>query len=133
MGLCRQEYWSGLPCPPPGNLPNPGIELMSAMFPSLEDGFFPTSTTWEAHLFAHGSFSSSFSAPFLPFPLSPHWSPLDCYLHLSSHTPSNLRWSSGGFSLLRFTQDTSICSPVNGAISDVRESFPCFRQEFFLP
>ena len=25
----RQEYWSGLPCPPPGNLPNPGIEPMS--------------------------------------------------------------------------------------------------------
>ena len=25
-GLSRQEYWSGLPCPPPGNLPNPGIE-----------------------------------------------------------------------------------------------------------
>ena len=26
MGLCRQEYWSGLPCPPPGDLPNQGIE-----------------------------------------------------------------------------------------------------------
>ena len=26
MGLFRQEYWSGLPCPPPGDLPNPGIE-----------------------------------------------------------------------------------------------------------
>ena len=25
MGFSRQEYWSGLPCPPPGNLPNPGI------------------------------------------------------------------------------------------------------------
>ena len=27
MGFSRQEHWSGLPCPPPGNLPNPGIEL----------------------------------------------------------------------------------------------------------
>ena len=27
MGFSRQEYWSGLPCPPPGDLPNPGIEL----------------------------------------------------------------------------------------------------------
>ena len=29
MGLPRQEYWSGLPCPPPGELPNPGIEPRS--------------------------------------------------------------------------------------------------------
>ena len=26
MGFFRQEYWSGLPCPPPGNLPDPGME-----------------------------------------------------------------------------------------------------------
>ena len=29
MGLSRQEYWSGLPCPPSGDLPNPGIELVA--------------------------------------------------------------------------------------------------------
>ena len=29
MGILRQEYWSGLPCPPPGALPNPGIESWS--------------------------------------------------------------------------------------------------------
>ena len=29
MGFSRQEYWSGLPCPPPANLPNPGIEPRS--------------------------------------------------------------------------------------------------------
>ena len=29
MGFSRQEYWSGLPCPPPGDLPNPGIKLSS--------------------------------------------------------------------------------------------------------
>ena len=29
MGFSRQEYWSGLPCPPPGDLPNPGIEATS--------------------------------------------------------------------------------------------------------
>ena len=29
MGFSRQEYWSGLPCPPPGHLPNPGIEPRS--------------------------------------------------------------------------------------------------------
>ena len=29
MGFSRQEYWSGLPCPPPGDLPDPGIEPRS--------------------------------------------------------------------------------------------------------
>ena len=29
MGFSRQESWSGLPCPPPGHLPHPGIELVS--------------------------------------------------------------------------------------------------------
>ena len=29
LGFSRQEYWSGLPCPPPGDLPNPGIEPRS--------------------------------------------------------------------------------------------------------
>ena len=30
MGLSRQEYWSGLPCPPAGDLPNPGTETVSS-------------------------------------------------------------------------------------------------------
>jgi len=49
MGFSRQEYWSGLPCPPPGDLPNPGIEPKSLMSPALTGRFFTTSTTWEAH------------------------------------------------------------------------------------
>ena len=44
VGFSRQEYWSGLPCPPPGGLFYPGIELMS---PALADVFFTTSATWE--------------------------------------------------------------------------------------
>ena len=40
MGFSRQEYWSGLPCPSPGDLPDPGIELMSPMSPALAGGFF---------------------------------------------------------------------------------------------
>ena len=44
----RQEYWSGLPCPPPGDLPDPGIKPESLMSPALEGGFFTTSATWEA-------------------------------------------------------------------------------------
>ena len=48
MGFSRQEYWSGLPCPSPGDLPNPGIEPKFLMSPALAGGFFNTSTTWEA-------------------------------------------------------------------------------------
>ena len=44
----RQEYWNGLPCPPPGNLPNPEMEDKSLMSPALASGFFTTSATWEA-------------------------------------------------------------------------------------
>ena len=45
MGLSRQDYWKGLPCPPPGDLPYPGIESMSLTSPTLADGFFTTLTT----------------------------------------------------------------------------------------
>ena len=44
----RQEYESGLPCPLPGNLPKPGIKLVSLMSPALGGVFFTTSTIWEA-------------------------------------------------------------------------------------
>ena len=37
MGFPRQEYWSGLPFPPPGDLPHPGIKPVS---PALAGGFF---------------------------------------------------------------------------------------------
>ena len=51
MGLVRQEYWSGLPCPSPGDLPNPGIEPESLTSPALAGGFFTPSTSWEAPQF----------------------------------------------------------------------------------
>ena len=47
MGFSRQEYWSGLPCPPPGDLPDPGIEPMSLVSAALAGKFFTTSATWE--------------------------------------------------------------------------------------
>ena len=42
MGFCRQEYWSGLPFPSPGDLPNPKIEPASPASPSLVGRFFTT-------------------------------------------------------------------------------------------
>ena len=55
MGFSRQEYWSGLSCPSPGDLPDPGIELLSLTSPALVGSFFSTSTTWEAwHIYIYG-------------------------------------------------------------------------------
>ena len=50
IGFSRQEYWSGLPCPPPGDLPNPGIKPASLISPVLAGRFFTTSAIWEAVL-----------------------------------------------------------------------------------
>ena len=49
MGFSRQEYWNGLPCPLPGNLPDLGIKPVSVVSPPLAVGFFTISTTGEAH------------------------------------------------------------------------------------
>ena len=50
MGFSRQEYWSGLHCPSPRDLPKPGIEPASLGSPALAGEFFTTSATWEAHM-----------------------------------------------------------------------------------
>ena len=50
VGFSRQKYWSGLVCPPLGNLPEPGIEPKSLTSPTLADRFFTTSATWETHI-----------------------------------------------------------------------------------
>ena len=47
MGFSRQEYWGGLPCPSPGDLPDPKIQPASLMSPALAGGFFTTSADWE--------------------------------------------------------------------------------------
>ena len=47
MGFSRQEYQSGLPFPPPGDLPDPRIEPESLMSPALVGRFITTSATWE--------------------------------------------------------------------------------------
>ena len=46
MGFSGEEYWSGLPCPPPGILPDPESEPVSLMSLSLAGGLFTTSATW---------------------------------------------------------------------------------------
>ena len=48
MGFSGQEYWSGLPCLPLGDLPDPEIEPVSLVSLALAGGFFTTGATWES-------------------------------------------------------------------------------------
>ena len=50
MGFSRQDYWSGLPFPPAGDLLDPGIEHGSFMSPASASGSFTNSATWEAQM-----------------------------------------------------------------------------------
>ena len=59
MGFSRQEHWSGLPCPPPGDLSDPGIKPMFLISPALAGRFFTTNATWE-HVVANGIISFFF-------------------------------------------------------------------------
>ena len=52
VGFFRQEYWSGLPCPSPGDLPDPGIEPVFLMSPDLAGGFLTTRASLEFSPFA---------------------------------------------------------------------------------
>ena len=70
MGLSRQEYWSGLPWPPPGDLPDPGIEPTSFMSSALSGEVFITST-WETHITVSMQYLVTQSRPTL-------WDPMDC-------------------------------------------------------
>ena len=63
MGFFRQEYWSELPCPPPGDLPAPGIEPKSPMSPAMAGGFFTTRAIWEAPDFNCGFRTSCVLTP----------------------------------------------------------------------
>ena len=47
-GFSRQEYWNGLPCPPPGDLPDPRFKSTSLISSALAGRFFTTSATWES-------------------------------------------------------------------------------------
>ena len=49
-GCSRQEYWGGLPFPPPGDLPDSGIAHDSSVSPELVDGFFTTEPPGKPYL-----------------------------------------------------------------------------------
>ena len=89
MGFSRQEYWSGLPFPPPGNLPNPGIEPVSLMSPALVGRFFMTTAT--SVQFSHSVVSNS---------LQPHklqQAGLRVHHQLLEFSQNNVHWVSDAF------------------------------------
>ena len=49
MGFSRQEYWSGLPFPSPGDLPDPGIEFKSPVAPALQADSLPRASPGKPH------------------------------------------------------------------------------------
>ena len=86
MGFSRQEYWSGLPCPPPGDLPTPRIKSVSSTAPALLEGSLLLShwgSYWSISL--HPSWSSvpTFTPPTpqISFPL------VLCLLHSTHSEP----------------------------------------------
>ena len=74
-GILQARIPGGLPCPPPGDHPNPGIEPESIMSPELTGRFFTTSTTWEMHYFKR--FSEFLNVIILYFILYLY---LDCFV-----------------------------------------------------
>ena len=73
MGFSGQDYWSGLLCPPPGDLPDPGIGS-----PALAGRFFTTSATWEVLPFLISTLkttnephNTSWVSTYIPSPLQP--------------------------------------------------------------
>ena len=53
MGFSRQEYWGGFPCPPPGDLPDPGIEHISPVSPALQVDTLPLSHWGSPYMYVY--------------------------------------------------------------------------------
>ena len=93
MAFSRQESWSGSPCPPPGHLPDPGIEPTSLISPVLAGGFFTTSATYlnTNHCFSTIQFSSvAQSCPTLCNPMNRSMPGLPVHHHLPEFTQTHV-------------------------------------------
>ena len=64
VGFSRQGYWTGLPCPPSGALPNPGIKSVPSASPALKAYSLPTGYQQSATLGGHGPPRTGFSVTF---------------------------------------------------------------------
>ena len=66
MGFSRHEYWSGFVISFSRDIPDPGVEPQSFIFPALAGGFFTTSTTWEAPCLVTNTFIKDLSYVNIP-------------------------------------------------------------------
>ena len=85
MEFSRKEYWSGLPCPSPGDLLDPGIKPTSLVSPTLAGGFFHTSATWEVHkyVYMHARSIKLFLSIFVVFLATQKFIlQVNCYQHM---------------------------------------------------
>ena len=91
MGFPRQEYWSGLPLPPPGDLPNPGKEPTSSVSLALAGGFFPTAPSvlcrFPGKLHSRHAFSCSLKQPSRRLLPTSHVIPIVHFFLLVLHFP----------------------------------------------
>ena len=81
-GIIQAINWSGLPCPPPGYLPNPGIKAVSLISAALAGRFFTTSTIWQVFTCMYYSLSSAVQGlageNYIPVILSVSWLLWNC-------------------------------------------------------
>ena len=108
MGFSRQEYWSGLPCPHPGDLPDPGIEPVSLTSPALVGGkpefcyiklnAILQATSW--HMFSEFRWHNRMatSVPAQPRPLGPHCPPPPTGWHEGTTVMESFFFSGSKFS-----------------------------------
>ena len=94
MGFSRQEYWSGLPFPSPGELLNPGVEPVFVRSPALAGGFFTISATWEALGCSPGADKTTHISPHTASPF--HQQKLSSLFCICSESPSSHTGCLGG-------------------------------------
>ena len=111
MGLSREEYWSGLSYPPPGDLPDPGIKPMSLVSPALAGGFFTTESSGKPQvskpikvlkqILAHSNFCSPSATSCEELT---HWKRLWCWERLGAGGEGDVRgWDGWMASPTRWT------------------------------
>ena len=101
VGFSRQGYWSGLPFPPPGDLPDPGIEPTGFLSPALAGGFFTTGVTWEVLSLFKSTQNSPLSSQ-IAEKWSSLWSSQKCFMNSWSS------WCHGGWVCCQGSQDLSL-------------------------
>ena len=106
MRFFRQEYWNRLPFPPPGDLPNPGMEPVS---PALAGGFFTAESSGKPNT-NHAATQTKIPGGAVNSPLHPHTVNQGYWLLFIPHLPSHLIFSSLLFLMILIYPPVSLLS-----------------------